>query len=114
MGMIDYIRMKTRARLVAGEHVHWVKASKRSRYIQAVILSAPPWVDRAALRRIQDNCRAISALSGIPHEVCHIVPLNHPLVCGLTVPWNLEIKTAKINQAESNHWNNDRQLDLFN
>jgi hypothetical protein len=111
--MLDYVRGKTRTRLLAGEHVHWVARSPRARYIAAVILSAPPWVDRAALRRIQERCRCISALSGTEHHVCHIVPLNHPLVCGLTVPWNLEIKPARVNLAESNHWNNGRQRDLF-
>lgn len=112
MGMLDYIRMRSRESIIAGEIPRWVKNSKRSRYIQAVILSAPPWVDRAELRRIQERCRCITELTGVEHHVCHKIPLNHPLVCGLTVPWNLEIKPAKVNLAESNHWNNDRQLEF--
>lgn len=113
MGMLDFVRMKTRERLMRGERVHWVEASKRRNYIRQVILSAPPWVDRLALRQIQERCRAISALSGVEHHVSHKTPLTHPYVCGLTVPWNLEIKPARVNLAESNHIKPDGQLELF-
>lgn len=105
MGMLDYAqRRKTRVRLMAGEHVHWVMSSKRSRYIYAVIQSTPPWVDVAALKLIQYRARCLTEMTGVPHEVDHIVPLNHSRVCGLTVPWNLEIVTARRNRAKSNRW----------
>lgn len=120
MGMLDYVvhrvaetHSKVRAALLSGDVPHWIKRSKRKRYISAIIISTPPWVDRDALKLIQYNCRCISELTGVPHGINHCVPLHHPLVCGLTVPWNLEIITAKRNNALSNHWNNDRQPDLF-
>jgi 5-methylcytosine-specific restriction endonuclease McrA len=105
VGMLDYaLRIRTRARLVAGEHVHWVASSHRRRYITAVLQSTPPWVDVAALKSIQYRARCLTEMTGVPHEVDHIVPLNHPRVCGLTVPWNLEIVTARHNSAKSNRW----------
>ena len=121
MGMLDYVVHRTSARhaelkaeIMRGQIPRWmVKRGRTAGYIKQVILSTPPWVDRAALKRIQHNSRCLGELSGEPQHICHIVPLRHPLVCGLTVPWNLEIKTARINQAESNHWNNGRQLELF-
>ena len=113
MGMLDFAqRRKTRVRLMAGEHVHWVMANKRSRYIFAVIQSTPPWVTIAELKAIQYRARCLTEMTGIPHDVDHIVPLNHPRVCGLTVPWNLEIITAKRNGAKSNRWCPE-QVEMF-
>jgi len=121
MGMLDYVvhriaatRNLVRERLIAGDVPHWIKRSKRARYISAIIISTPPWVDRDALKLIQYNCRCLTEFTGVEYHTNHIVPLNHPLVCGLTVPWNLENIPAKQNIAQSNHWNNDRQPDLFN
>jgi hypothetical protein len=44
----------------------------------------------------------ISARTGIPHEVDHIDPVTHPLLCGLTVPWNLQVISATENRRKGN------------
>jgi hypothetical protein len=113
MGMIDLCRHGTRRRLIAGDTPGWVKRSARRPYIEQVLRSLPPWVDVRELRRIQDRARCISELSGIEHHVAHIVPLNHPRVCGLTVPWNLRIEPAKKNMSDGNKFAHDEQLELF-
>lgn len=78
----------------------------RKRLRDAQTLSAtPPWVDRQALQHVY----AIARLIG--HHVDHIVPLRHPLVCGLHVPWNLQILSPTENLAKSNKfepWKEDQ------
>lgn len=101
--------------MVAGDIPRWMTNNARAHYIIAVCLSAPPWVDRQALYRLRDQARAMTELASEPFELDHIVPLNHPRVCGLTVPWNLQILPAKVNGAKRNNWQGDwdYQLELF-
>lgn len=113
MGMLDYRRPNAKRLLLAGAEPRWIANSKRKNYIRQVVLSIPFWVKPDELKLVKLRCQQTTALSGEEHHVCHIIPLNHPRVCGLTVPWNLEIKTAKINLAESNHIQLDDQLELF-
>lgn len=110
--MLDYYRPKSRARLLAGQVPTWLANSARRPYIEQVLLSMPPWVSVTALRSIQERARWLTVMTGVPHEVDHIVPLRHPLVCGLTVPWNLQILPARVNNAKSNTWCPDQQ-ELF-
>lgn len=84
----------------------------RTQCIAAVVLSAPPWVDRWELYALKHTAAALTIVTGQLHVLDHIVPLNHPLVCGLTVPWNLRIVPWRVNATKSNNWNPD-QLELF-
>lgn len=93
----SYHRIAMKRRLIAGSAPAWLLRHKRRGYIWAAILSFPPWVDRAALKKIDDEARRLTRMTGVPHEVNHVIPINHPLVSGLTVPWNLEIITQKQN-----------------
>lgn len=46
------------------------------------------------------------------HEVDHIVPLKHKLVCGLNCPDNIERVPIRTNQLKSNHYWPDCPDDL--
>lgn len=75
---------------------------KRSyQYWSQIHWATPPWMTEAHWQQMRATYE--SAVPGV-HEVDHIVPLKHPLVCGLNVPWNVEAVPKRLNQLKSNHW----------
>ena len=71
-------------------------------------------MDREALRAIEKRSRDRTIATGIKHVVDHIIALNRPDVCGLTVPWNLQVITKKQNDAKGNKIHFWPQLELLN
>lgn len=65
------------------------------------------WPDHLATdpryRAIYKECERRRA-RGENVVIDHIVPIMSKLVCGLHVPWNLQIITEKENLAKSNTW----------
>lgn len=112
MSVTRYFKPGVKARILAGNEPGWLSKLKRRAYVRACILSCPPWVERRALYALADTAKRVSLATGVPHVLDHIVPVTHPYVCGLTVPWNLRIVTAKANANKSNKWTPD-QPDLF-
>lgn len=104
MSIIAYFRPQSKAALLRGERVHWIENNARAAYIRKCVLSFPPWVDRNALRAVWQTCRDLERVTGVAHHISHIVPLNHPRVSGLTVPWNLKALPAKKNMSDGNAW----------
>lgn len=70
-----------------------------------VRLATPNWVDMDEIRAIYLEAARISSETGIPHEVDHIIPIKHKLVCGLHVPENLRIIPATENRSKGNRFN---------
>lgn len=56
--------------------------------------------DRDYMRNIYRQAKWISDNTYEKHEVDHIIPLNGDGVCGLHVPWNLQILTKTENAAK--------------
>jgi hypothetical protein len=90
----------------------WLTRHPRRSYIVQAVLSCPPWVNRQWLRALADKAREKSEFTGVEHVLDHIVPLNHPYVCGLTVPWNLRIVPRITNGVKGNSWG-DGQNEMF-
>ncbi|MBP2498421.1 hypothetical protein ABID82_005107 [Methylobacterium sp. PvP062] len=68
----------------------------------AIKQATPPWADRKAIEAVYAEARRMTDVTGIPHEVDHIEPLQHELLCGLHVPWNLQVKTRDANRRKGN------------
>lgn len=66
--------------------------------------SMPPWADKKAIQSIYIKARQLTKETGIKYEVDHIIPSNHPLVCGLHVESNLQILTEYDNIIKSNNF----------
>jgi len=93
-----------RRRILAGDPPPWIEKHPRRDYVIAQALSTPDWVDRKALALLYREARRRTRRDGCLWVVDHIVPLTHPHVCGLTVPWNLRVITGPENAARSNRW----------
>jgi hypothetical protein len=67
--------------------------------------AAPHWLtkqQKAEMRGTYRKAQHLTKETGVPHHVDHIVPIRGKIVCGLHVPWNLQILTAFENQSKSN------------
>jgi len=65
--------------------------------------ATPHWVDHKTIAKRYDECKRLNDEAGyIKYHVDHIVPIRGKKVCGLHVPWNLQVITAKENMQKSN------------
>lgn len=75
-------------------------------------LATPKWVDKSALRKIHADAAQCTRESGIEHHVDHIIPLRGKGVCGLNVPWNLQILSAPENCTKGNSYFVDDEISV--
>lgn len=69
--------------------------------------ATPNWLTHLMLSEIKQlykQRQELSELTGIEYHVDHIVPLQGENVCGLHVPWNLQVITAEENLKKSNKY----------
>ncbi len=67
--------------------------------------ATPKWLTNEHKHQIQEIYEESARLTketGIKHAVDHIIPLQGKIVCGLHVPWNLQILTFSENSKKSN------------
>lgn len=79
-------------------------ARRRSQELKA----QPVWLSDKQKQEIDDIyklARDCELVSGEKYHVDHIVPLQGKVVCGLHVPWNLQVLPASVNIGKSNKFN---------
>lgn len=103
-----FISTAMKAKLLAGYSPAWLLNHPRKSYCMAAFLSVPPWVKRRDFAPLYAEARRLTKVTGKAHVVDHIVPLNHPYVCGLTVPWNMAVVPKHVNDHKRNKWHPDQ------
>jgi hypothetical protein len=81
-------------------------AKRRAAKLQAL----PKWLTSEQLEQIKElyTCAQMFKLyTGEEYHVDHIVPLQGENVCGLHVPWNLQVIPARENLSKSNKLQED-------
>lgn len=98
----EYIKLK--GRIYKEENRGKVNAWEAKRRASRM-LATPSWLSGEHIKEIE-AIYMIASWYDEPMHVDHIVPLQGKNVCGLHVPWNLQILSAEENRRKSNSWPN--------
>jgi len=67
--------------------------------------ATPKWLTEEQFKQIEEfysHARDCELVSGEKYHVDHILPIKGENVCGLHVPWNLQVLPADLNISKSN------------
>jgi hypothetical protein len=112
----EYIRKKNNEYRAANKDKHNqssnnCKRNNPGKYITLVLRrrlkkkqAIPGWFNEAEVKKVYKQCRELTTLTGIEHELDHIVPLVSPYVCGLHWHGNMQILTKTENRRKNNNY----------
>jgi hypothetical protein len=70
--------------------------------------ASPPWLTaehKDQIASFYNLASKMTEITGVPHHVDHIDPIQGANFCGLHVPWNLQVLTSQENTSKSNREN---------
>lgn len=73
-------------------------ATRRARIKKAM----PPWASMEDIHEVYREAARVSAETGVPHDVDHIIPIAGRRACGLHIAANLRVIPASENRKKSN------------
>jgi hypothetical protein len=97
-------KRKEYAKKYKKKNPHWNRmheSNRRARKLRAF----PPWLSETHKYQIQlmsELARNLEKETGVKYHVDHIHPLKHENLCGLHVPWNLQVIPESENISKSN------------
>ena len=83
------------------------KAAITAKRRAALLERIPSWSNEAdlkAIKKIYARCKRINRLTGIKHQVDHVIPLQGDGISGLHHSTNLAIIPAALNKSKYNKW----------
>lgn len=92
---------KSQYKITNRDKYNAIDAKRRAKKLDAT----PPWLSIADYDEIENffaAAKAFKLYTGISYHIDHIVPLQGEKVCGLHVPWNLQILTEAENISKKN------------
>lgn len=93
-----------------GSAYYNAKSAKRR---SAQLNATPAWLTKEQeddIKSMYVLAKKFEKLCNVEYHVDHIVPLAGKDVCGLHVPWNLQLLPASINLAKGNKYNGKETL----
>lgn len=105
MSIHRFANQRLRAMLMStGRLPPYLERNPRLEYIQTIIRATPPWISTRDFKPLVERRAWLTRLHGEPYVLDHIVPLTHPYVCGLNVPYNVAVIPFRCNAAKSNRF----------
>jgi len=77
-------------------------AAYAARYRAAKLQATVDWANNFLIEEIYAHSQLLTKMNGIKYHVDHIVPLQHPKVCGLHCEHNLQVITGRENNSKNN------------
>lgn len=81
-----------------------IKATFRKSYVKQATPKCLTTSQKQSIIDIYKHALDCSIITGEKYHVDHVVPLRGEEVCGLHVPWNLQVLPADINMSKGNRY----------